>query len=68
MVKKFYITEEDRRSILSMHNLLTEETKYNITVKGTIKNTLDEPLPFIKVVIYTTDNKLIKGSLTDDIG
>lgn len=65
MVKKFYITEEDRLSILSMHNLLTEETKYNITVKGVVTNTLNEPLEFIKVTINTTEGNLIKGSLTN---
>ena len=68
MRRVFNISESDRRRILSLHNLITEETKFNVTVKGTIKNTLDEPLAFIKVVIYTTDNKLIKGSLTDDNG
>jgi hypothetical protein len=65
MVKKFHITEDDRRSILSMHNLLTEETKYNITVKGVVTNTLNEPLEFIKVTINTTEGNLIKGSLTN---
>ncbi len=68
MGRSFNISESDRRRILSLYNLITEDTKFNITVKGTIKSTLDEPLAFIKVAIYTTDNKLIKGSLTDDNG
>lgn len=68
MGKNFNISESDRRRILSLYNLITENTKFNITVKGTIKTKLDEPLVNIKVAIYTTDNKLVNGSLTDDNG
>ena len=74
MRRGFNISESDRRRILSLHNLITEETKFNVTVKGTIKNTFDEPLidkQFIKIAIENLgwlNKNTITGFLSNWIG
>lgn len=50
MKSRFIISENDRRNILSMYGLLTEEEK-EYTFAGTVKNESDKPVELVKIII-----------------
>jgi hypothetical protein len=69
MIKKINISENDRRTILSMHKLIVEQSG-EITIQGTVKDGTpkNEPSPFINVKLRNSDNEVVGGAETDDNG
>ncbi len=66
MRSRFIISESDRRNILSMYGLLTEEER-EITINGTVIDEKNETVIGAKITIYK-DEKLLTGTRSDDIG
>lgn len=67
MTNRFFISENDRRNILSMHKLLLESTNFNVTIKGIVKNSSNDPIEYATVKITDENDKIISGvgSVTD---
>lgn len=63
----FIISENDRRSILSMYNLITEDVK-SITFNGKVTTEDNELASFVKVYIKDDTNKTISVAGTDEEG
>ena len=38
------------------------------TLSGIVKNNSGEPIPYVNVVLYSGDDVIIKGAVTDDVG
>jgi len=64
MKNRFVISENDRRSILSMYGLLNESLE-SYTFKGTVKTDRGEFLELCQVIVIDENNKVVKGSSTD---
>jgi hypothetical protein len=60
MKNRFVISENDRRSILSMYGLLTEE-EVVYTFNGTVKDSVGGLAPGCKVFIIDSEEKLVKN-------
>lgn len=67
MRNKITISESDRRSILSMYNLITETVR-EITISGVVKDEISNPLNGSKVEFLDQNDKLLKGTISDDNG
>ena len=69
MIKKINISENDRRTILSMHKLIVEQSG-EITIRGTVRDgTLkNEPSPFLNVKLLNSDDKTVGYGDTDENG
>ena len=67
MRNKITISESDRRSILSMYNLITESER-EVTISGVVKDEGGNPLNGSKVEFLNQNDKLLKGTVSDDDG
>ena len=67
MRTNFTISESDRRSILSMYNLIVETVR-EITISGVVKDEVGNPLNGSKVEFLDQNDKLLKGTISDDEG
>lgn len=66
MVRKLIITENDRRNILSMYNLLTEADKVQITINGTVTSPPKTDYNYnVKVTLLNSDGEKISQTATD---
>ena len=66
MVRKLIITENDRRSILSMYNLLTEADKVQITINGIVTSPPKTDYNYnVKVTLLNSDGEKISQTATD---
>jgi hypothetical protein len=66
MVRKLIITEDDRRNILSMYNLLTEADKVQVTINGTVTSPPKTDYNYnVKVTLLNSDGEKISQTLTD---
>ena len=67
MLKKFFITEQDKKHILSLYKLkLNEQTNRSLTF--TVKSDNGETIPGASVIIYNSQGKAIDGTSTNDEG
>jgi len=64
MKSRFVISENDRRSILSMYGLLNESLD-SYTFKGTVKDDTGGLLELFPVIVIDENNKIVKGESTD---
>lgn len=69
MIKKINISENDRRTILSMHKLIVEQSG-EITIQGTVTDgeSKNEPSPFTSVKLRNSDNTIVGRTETGDDG
>lgn len=69
MIKKINISENDRRTILSMHKLIVEQSG-PITIQGTVTDgeSKNEPSPFLNVKLLNSDNRTVGYADTDENG
>lgn len=66
MVRKLIITEDDRRNILSMYNLLTEADKVQVTIIGTVTSPPNTDYNYnVKVTLLNSDEEKISQTSTD---
>jgi hypothetical protein len=65
MKNRFVISENDRRSILSMYGLLNEEIK-DYTISGVVKDKNNEPVSYVKVTITSDDSNEKSINTTTD--
>ena len=65
MKNRFVISENDRRSILSMYGLLNEEMK-DYTISGVVKDKNNEPVSYVKVTITSDDSNEKSINTTTD--
>lgn len=70
MIKKINISENDRRTILSMHKLIVEQSA-TITIQGTVTEDEEKNVPAINVNVKLRRDEgdvIIKGVVTDEYG
>jgi hypothetical protein len=64
MKNRFVISENDRRSILSMYGLINESLE-SYTFKGTVKTDISEFLELCQVIVINEKDEVVKGASTD---
>ena len=67
MKNRFAISENDRRSILSLHGLLVESVE-TYKFSGKITNEIDDPVSYCNVVIIDENKKPVTGTVTTEEG
>jgi len=69
MIKKINISENDRRTILSMHKLIVEQSG-EITIRGTVTEDEEKnvPSPYLKVKLRNSSNEIVGQAETDENG
>jgi hypothetical protein len=66
MVRKLIITEDDRRNILSMYNLLTEEDKVQVTINGVVSTIANKDYNYnVNVRLINSDGEVVGQAVTD---
>ena len=65
MIKKINITESDRRSILSMYNLLVEADKVTVTIQGKVTSNKTDHVYNVKVSLLNSNEEIVGQSATD---
>ena len=69
MIKKINISENDRRTILSMHKLIVEQSG-EITIQGTVRDgtSKNEISPFLNVKLRNSSDEIVGRAETDENG
>ena len=68
MKKQFNITSEDRKHILGLHSILSEQAQKGM-IAGSVKNEDNKPVELPKVNLFNSENKIVRnitGNLDGD--
>ena len=60
MKKQFNITSEDRKHILGLHSILSEQDQKGM-ITGSVKNEDNKPVELPKVNLFNSENKIVRN-------